>query len=184
MTIRYSRAIRGFLLSTSVSLLMVAGGWAASAKTAGIVLRKPASWVDVRKLVLEPKVGTIVGTGNRHRFLATASFADGSERDVTEQVSFSVDTPEVLRSVSPGLFEARREGISKLRATLGGLRSESVVVVQPRRTTQIDFATQVAPVFSKFGCNNTNCHGALNGQSGFKLSLFGYDPDADYHAVV
>jgi len=165
---------------------MVAGAscWAASAKTAGIVPHKAASWIDVRKLVLEPTMGTVVGTGNRHHFLATAFFADGSERDVTEQASFSVDTPEVLRSVSPGLFEARREGISKLRATLGGLHSESVVVVQPRRTTQMDFATQVAPVFSKFGCNNTNCHGALNGQSGFKLSLFGYDPDADYHAVV
>jgi hypothetical protein len=135
-------------------------------------------------LTLEPTVGTIIGAGNTHRFLATASFADGAERDVTQQVAISVDSPDVLRPVAPGLFEARKEGIAKLRATLAGFQSDAVVVVQPRRTLQIDFATQVAPVFSKLGCNNTNCHGALNGQSGFKLSLFGYDPEADYHAVV
>jgi hypothetical protein len=157
---------------------------AASTKTTGIAPSKPASWLGLRKLTLEPRVGTIIGAGNTHRFLATASFADGSERDVTQQVAISLDVPDVLRSVSPGLFEARKEGIAKLRATLAGFQSEAVVVVQPRRTLQIDFATQVAPVFSKLGCNNTNCHGALNGQSGFKLSLFGYDPEADYQAAV
>ncbi len=34
------------------------------------------------------------------------------------------------------------------------------------------------------GLHDTSCHGSLNGQKGFKLSLFGYDPDADYKAVV
>ena len=183
---RFSRTIQSFLLGSSVCLFPGAGTpcWAASARTTVNVAPKPASWLSLRKLTLEPTVGTIIGTGNTHRFLATASFADGSERDVTQQVAISLDTPAVLRPVSPGLFEARKEGIAKLRATLAGLHSEAVVIVQPRRTLQIDFATQVAPVFSKLGCNNTNCHGALNGQSGFKLSLFGYDPEADYHAVV
>lgn len=145
---------------------------------------KRETWLGLRKLTLEPTVGTISGTGNSHRFLATATFSDGSERDVTQQVSISLDTPGVLQAVSAGLFVARREGIVKLRATLAGFHSEAVVVVQPKRTVQIDFANQVAPVFSKLGCNNTNCHGALNGQNGFKLSLFGYDPEADYQAVV
>jgi len=181
-------------LGRMASLLfsLIVSGWlaagspclAASAKTTVASPPKPASWLGLRKITLEPTVGTIIGTGNTHHFLATASFADGSERDVTQQVAISIDTPDVLRPVSPGLFEARKEGIAKLRATLAGFQSEAVVVVQPRRTLQIDFATQVAPVFSKLGCNNTNCHGALNGQSGFKLSLFGYDPEADYHAVV
>src|SRR5258708_32468683 len=34
------------------------------------------------------------------------------------------------------------------------------------------------------GGKKRNWHGLLKGQKGFKLSLFGYDPDADYKAVV
>ena len=48
----------------------------------------------------------------------------------------------------------------------------------------MDFATDIAPILSRYGCNASGCHGALNGQAGFKLSLFGYDPDADYEAIV
>ena len=40
------------------------------------------------------------------------------------------------------------------------------------------------PVLTKMGCNGGSCHGALNGQNGFKLSLFGYEPDKDYEMIV
>ena len=40
------------------------------------------------------------------------------------------------------------------------------------------------PVLTKMGCNSGSCHGALNGQNGFKLSLFGYEPDKDYDMIV
>ena len=46
------------------------------------------------------------------------------------------------------------------------------------------FAGDILPVLTKLGCNGGSCHGALNGQSGFKLSLFGYDPEADYDMIV
>jgi len=39
------------------------------------------------------------------------------------------------------------------------------------------FNADVMPVLTKMGCNGGSCHGALNGQNGFKLSLFGYEPD-------
>ncbi|MGH9629684.1 MAG: DUF1549 domain-containing protein, partial [Bryobacteraceae bacterium] len=37
---------------------------------------------------------------------------------------------------------------------------------------------------TKYGCNGGSCHGALNGQNGFKLSLFGYEPENDYEMIV
>ena len=37
---------------------------------------------------------------------------------------------------------------------------------------------------SRFGCNAGGCHGKQSGQNGFKLSLFGFDTDFDYHALV
>ncbi|MCI0628381.1 MAG: DUF1549 and DUF1553 domain-containing protein [Acidobacteria bacterium] len=140
--------------------------------------------LGLQELRIEPGTAFIYGVGNTHTLLFTGRFADGSERDVTRQVSVQLDAPAIIGQLEPGVFQSRREGIVKLRGTLGGRQAESVIVVQPKRTAQISFVSDVAPIFSKFGCNNTNCHGAKNGQSGFKLSLFGYDPEADYRAVV
>ena len=46
------------------------------------------------------------------------------------------------------------------------------------------FRNDVLPVFAKVGCNSGACHGALAGKGGFKLSLRGYDPMADYVAIA
>jgi hypothetical protein len=49
---------------------------------------------------------------------------------------------------------------------------------------EISFRNDVLPVISKAGCNSGGCHGALAGKGGFKLSLFGYNPEADYLAIT
>ncbi|HWB03068.1 MAG TPA: DUF1553 domain-containing protein [Verrucomicrobiales bacterium] len=46
------------------------------------------------------------------------------------------------------------------------------------------FRNDVLPILSKAGCNTGGCHGALAGKGGFHLSLFGYNPDADYLAIT
>ncbi len=38
------------------------------------------------------------------------------------------------------------------------------------------FSRHVAAVFSRLGCNGGTCHGAVKGQNGFRLALFGADP--------
>ncbi|MCI0357062.1 MAG: DUF1549 and DUF1553 domain-containing protein [Planctomycetaceae bacterium] len=48
----------------------------------------------------------------------------------------------------------------------------------------VDFDTDVLPVLTRAGCNAGACHGAAAGRGGFKLSLFGGDPAADYRAIV
>jgi hypothetical protein len=40
------------------------------------------------------------------------------------------------------------------------------------------------PIFMKAGCNAGSCHGSSRGKDGFRLSLFGYDPDGDYHRLT
>ena len=42
------------------------------------------------------------------------------------------------------------------------------------------FSRHVAAVFSKRGCNGGACHGAVKGQNGFRLTLFGADPALDH----
>jgi hypothetical protein len=49
---------------------------------------------------------------------------------------------------------------------------------------QPSFVLDVMPILSKAGCNGGGCHGALAGKAGFRLSLFGYDPESDYLAIT
>jgi len=48
----------------------------------------------------------------------------------------------------------------------------------------IDFATEIIPVLTRYGCNSGACHGAAAGRGGFHLSLLGGDADADYATIV
>jgi hypothetical protein len=44
----------------------------------------------------------------------------------------------------------------------------------------VSFARDVMAVLSKAGCNLGTCHGNQNGKGGFKLSLRGENPAADF----
>src|SRR5262245_15422948 len=47
-----------------------------------------------------------------------------------------------------------------------------------------DFRRHVVPLFGRLGCNGRACHGSFQGQGGFRLSLFGYDFQADHQALT
>jgi hypothetical protein len=53
----------------------------------------------------------------------------------------------------------------------------------PAAPKQILFSRHIVPLFSKLGCNAGACHGAVKGQNGFRLTLFGADPALDHHRV-
>lgn len=47
-----------------------------------------------------------------------------------------------------------------------------------------DFQRHVVPLLSRLGCNGRSCHGSFQGRGGMQLSLFGYDFEMDYAALV
>jgi hypothetical protein len=49
---------------------------------------------------------------------------------------------------------------------------------------RVSFKLDVMPVFMVAGCNSGGCHGSARGQDGFRLSLFGFDPDGDYYRIT
>ena len=59
-----------------------------------------------------------------------------------------------------------------------------VKVKQAKVDRPISFKLDVMPVFMQAGCNVGGCHGAARGKDGFRLSLFGFDPDGDYHRLT
>ena len=46
------------------------------------------------------------------------------------------------------------------------------------------FRNHVIPVLTRMGCNSGACHGAAAGKGGFKLTLRGYDPEADFNVLT
>lgn len=51
-------------------------------------------------------------------------------------------------------------------------------------TPPVSFLRDVLPALSRVGCSAGSCHAKAEGQNGFKLSVFAYDPKADYDAIV
>ncbi|MFP6693910.1 MAG: DUF1549 domain-containing protein [Pirellulales bacterium] len=49
---------------------------------------------------------------------------------------------------------------------------------------RVTFENDIIPILSRFGCNSSGCHGKAEGQNGFKLSVFGFDPGGDYDALT
>jgi hypothetical protein len=70
--------------------------------------------------------------------------------------------------------------VSVLMLVLAGAPLWAAASEKPR----LSFVKDIVPIFTKSGCANSNCHGSIRGQAGFKLSLFGYEPDLDYDAIV
>src|SRR5262245_65769478 len=46
------------------------------------------------------------------------------------------------------------------------------------------YQRHVTAIFSRVGCNGGTCHGAVQGQNGFRLSLFGADPAGDHDRLT
>jgi hypothetical protein len=55
---------------------------------------------------------------------------------------------------------------------------------RPGSAPALHFENDIVPLLSRYGCNAAGCHGSADGQNGFKLSVFGSDPAADYAALV
>lgn len=52
------------------------------------------------------------------------------------------------------------------------------------RLKEVDFERHIMGLLSKSGCNNGSCHGSFQGKNGFRLSLFGLEPDKDHKALT
>lgn len=54
-----------------------------------------------------------------------------------------------------------------------------------RKTTAIpDFQKHVIPLLGRLGCNSAKCHGSFQGRGDLRLSLFGFDFQADHTALL
>ncbi len=116
--------------------------------------------------------------------LGSNSTADAYCLDLTSTATYSADSA-VFHVDPSGLVTARTNGSSKLTVTVGGQSQTIPVTVSGVDAHhRVDFLKDVRPVFGKAGCAAAACHAAQHGKGGFKLSVFGYDPVADYEQLT
>jgi len=89
-----------------------------------------------------------------------------------------------IAELSAGRVVAKAKGATWLTAKCdSGLTTVPVVVRAAGALLKKSFVNDVAPIFTMAGCSGANCHGSIRGQRGFKLSLFGYEPESDFTAI-
>jgi hypothetical protein len=105
--------------------------------------------------------------------------------DVSGKAKLSVENPKIAAVDDDGFVRPRSNGITALIVRVD--RRTARVPIEVKGFTTYGpphFLNDVIPVLTRAGCNQGACHGAGSGKGGFKLSLLGYDPDADYDAIT
>jgi hypothetical protein len=134
-----------------------------------------------KALQVQPSAITLTGPRALQQLVVSATYADGSVRDLSAVCDYRVESPAVA-SVSPdGLLTPRGDGETVLVVQAGGQTARVGITVRDfARPQPISFRHDVVGVLNVAGCNAGACHGTPSGKNGFKLSLRGYDPEADY----
>lgn len=106
-------------------------------------------------------------------------------RDATSQATYASSDNQIITVDERGFVTPVSPGSATLQITFAGevtTATAQVAAWDPNR--RVDFATEVVPLLSRYGCNSGGCHGKASGQNGFKLSLFAFDPAYDYDTLV
>jgi hypothetical protein len=121
---------------------------------------------------------------DRQSYLVQAVYEDGLTRDVTAEAQVVVGDGALVRHENYTLYPLA-DGATEMTITFAGQHvTVPVAVTAAGEDRPISFRLDVMPVFMKASCNNGACHGAARGKDGFRLSLFGFDPEGDYHSLT
>jgi Protein of unknown function (DUF1553)/Protein of unknown function (DUF1549) len=124
-------------------------------------------------------------SGETHHLLVNGLLKDGLEADVTSAAEFKVQERKVASVTAEGAVVGLHPGLTTIRVRALGRKTMIQVRVEPAHANQqLSFVNDVLPVLSKAGCNAGSCHAKAEGQNGFKLSVFAYDPKSDYRQIV
>jgi hypothetical protein len=132
-------------------------------------------------LVVQPESVTLTSRRAGQQLTVTGRYADGSVRDLTAFCEYEAAPACGLRVGEGGWLTAQEDGSSEVHIKAGG-KSVVVPVVGKdfAKPQPVSFHNEFVAAINVGGCNQGACHGTPSGKAGFKLSLRGYDPDADY----
>lgn len=151
------------------------------------LLWTPLAWADapaLSKLEAFPPEISLTSARDRQLITIQATFADGITRDVTKEATVTPANPALVRR-DGNTFWPVADGETQLAVAFGGQSvNVPIKVAQATATPSLSFRLDVMPVFLRAGCNTGSCHGAARGKDGFRISLFGFDPDGDHYRIT
>lgn len=135
----------------------------------------------VVKLQTVPATVTLQGAKAGQQFLAIATYADGTEADVTGEARWTATNAVLTGSRATVVAD----GAATVEAELGGLRAKSVLKVSGSTMARpFAFARDIGAILTKRGCNSSACHGGVKGRGGLKLSANGLFPKDDFEWIT
>ncbi len=141
------------------------------------------SAAELQSVAVYPPDVQLSTARGRQTVIVQAAFADGITRDVTADSKFTVTNPALVKLAGNVLTPAG-DGACELKVEFDGKTVTVPVTVKDAAVDRpISFKRDVMPIFMRAGCNTGSCHGAARGKDGFRLSLFGFDPDGDHHRL-
>ncbi len=129
----------------------------------------------------------IVLTGPHASQRLLVVLAEGSEAiaERTAQAKFSSSNPAIATVAAEGTVRAVADGEATITAIVEGKPTIVPVKVSKSREPPADpFRNEIIPLLTRVGCNSGACHGALAGKGGLKLSLRGYNVEADHFVLT
>jgi hypothetical protein len=142
---------------------------------------------DDRLVILPPTID-LASPEARQTLVVQSQEADGRLHGQIKAVTLASSNDSVVR-VENGVAIPVGNGSAEIVATIGEGTSaktakSNVTVTNFDKPFTWNFRNHVETVLSKQGCNGGACHGARAGQKGFRLTLFGFDVDADYNYLT
>ena len=178
--------MRPTILLLAVSTVMATG--LGTVSSVGAENEPALERTDASTLEVEPASIVLQGRWASQRLLVTCRGSDGSLADWSGKAVIQSANTQVVKVDAAGVVHPVADGETaiSINVVLGASRFQALIpaVVQGSQSGHVDFGTDVAPILSRLGCNRAACHGAVRGQGGFKLSLFGADPDDDFAALT
>lgn len=158
---------------------------AAALLTMGVFTGFACADEPIVAITADPATVRLVGPQASFTLLVHGKTADGRIVDLTRSARYQVKDTKIARIGGAGVLHAVSDGVTAVVIEAAGHQQlVRVEVVQSSRPRAFHFENDIEPILSRFGCNAAGCHGAAEGQNGFRLSVFGFDPEADYNALV
>src|SRR5262245_7858016 len=140
---------------------------------------------DARVPRVLPADVTLTGPHASQRLVVVAEDAGDARADLTSRARFTTSAPAVASVDAQGIVRPTGDGEATITAHVGDRTATARVrVVGSKASAAPSFRNHVIPVLTRAGCNSGACHGALAGKGGLKLSLRGYDLDADHFVLT
>jgi hypothetical protein len=169
--------IRKFLPSLLVITSLAAGSPPARAQT--------VASIPVTEITVDPPSVKLSGPASRYRLLVHGKTKGGRVVDLTHDARYQSLNPTVATANGTGVVEGLADGTATINIEARGhKRTITVQISESKSPRAFHFENDIVPLFSRFGCNSSGCHGGAQGQNGFKLSVFGFDPMADHAALT